>query len=257
MPTGLYLHLDGVVVAMRNLEAQWASLGPLSRPTAIVNSVFMGLNALQIPAPRIGLCHQGQGLFNHLTWMLYLNPGLWMGGTTPAEIRLKVAGLGDTVIHESRHCEQRFRVGRLLRDRRIAQGLERDVAANAREIANRLHIRVPAVAMRIAASPRLTHPIEIAEAREWYESTYGSGSSFRIRTVNGIAGYVNGKGSLRATRTAIGDQVQVGAFARYQRALPGESDAYQIAAALTRLYGVPNHEPLHGHGFINRGVAEY
>jgi hypothetical protein len=220
---------------MRSLEHFWAQVAPERRVKALTGPVFRGLRALQIPPPRVEFVRGNTGTFLHDAWSVELDPALTDGGTTQDEIRRCIAFLGDTIIHESRHCEQFFRVGRLWRDQHLAKGLATGLDAIAQEITNRLEIPRN-IAIQIAASARLYNPIEIAEAREWYGSIYGPRSELHRLRVSAVTGNP-GHGGLRFTETSIGDQYYESAFSRYQRGLPEENDAHEIADALMAIYG--------------------
>jgi hypothetical protein len=252
MPTGLYLHIPGIVNELRSVEARWASLPPFQLRLSITDAIFDGLSALHITWPfLINHVSADQGCFNPGSWTLAINSAWPMDATLPDQIRLQIAEYASAVIHETRHCEQFWRMGRLWRDRQRNRGL----LCGGQEI--EIHLRIlRSTAVAIAASPPLTGRMEIVEAQEWYESTYGSGQAFYTRTQAGVCPY-----GLRETGIASGRQHYHTTFSRYERGLPIENDARCIELELRTLYlepyGLPV-EPLHAnHPPVRRGVSEY
>lgn len=251
MPTGLRqdAHLQAIVTAMRDVEQHWDDYSLFQRLRGIANVVAARLTQIGVRPPtlQLGAGAGNYGQFEFATWQLKLDTALGMGGGVYGNDRVKqVAELGDTITHECRHCEQWFRMGRLLRDRLRAEGR----MADAREITNRLGIDRTA-AGQIAAAPALAGA-ELVEAEAWYESVYGSQASFRETTF--------ATPTLRSTNAAPGQQYQASAFARYQRGLAEEEDAHQTGQEIQRRYLMPhNRQPLRlsRHQPVRQGITSY
>ncbi|MEM7666379.1 MAG: hypothetical protein AAF250_11035 [Pseudomonadota bacterium] len=253
MPTGLRnpAVIGRIVAAMAASEANWAGSLPRQRTLAIANIVVAELRAIGVtpPAVQVATFPGLAGQFDFGPWTLQVDMGMAIGrvGQTQDEMIAKIAELGDTVTHEARHCEQWFRMGRLLASQRRARGLFVD----GREICNRLGIDNRAVGDAAAGAGVMTNA-ERLEAEEWYESVYGGGSGFREQTF---------ALELNATGRATGNAWQTGAYARYQRGLAEEEDAFGIGTAVQRQYLQPhpgvNAPQMTRHAPVRRGVTTY
>ena len=225
MPTGLrsLAALNRIVAAMRALEGTWSSMLPKQRSEAIANAVLAELRTLMIPVPQleVGIFPGLAGQFDFGPWKLQVDQGMAVAkvGQSPVP---KIAELGDTITHEARHCEQWYRMARLLAAERRGKG----ILVDGREIGQRLGINNQVVCNQAAAAPALIG-IEKIEAEEWYASVYGSQSSFRSQTYST---------SLRSTGSQMGTAWQGSQFARYQRALAEEEDAWSTGTELQNLY---------------------
>lgn len=256
MPTGIQqgIHLNSIVAAMQAVEGNWMGLSPQQRCQQIAGAVIAALQANFVPAPQLDIGNLGGGLngqFLFVPWSLQINNNMAIGvGLTPNQLKEVIARLGDVITHEARHCEQWWRMARLVVGDMRANGL----LPTAQGLAGKF----PGVSMAILGqaigAPPLNPP-EAQETRPWYESVYGSGSSFRDINVYG-----------RNLRPTGGQFAQVGAqfrnseFARYQRGLAEEEDAHQTGRAIQQLYlqgsGVLP-QTLIGHQPIAQGIAKY
>lgn len=253
MPTGLRnpVALGRIVAAMRASEASWTGSLPQQRVQSIATAVLAELQLIGVTLPTLQVANFPglSGQFDFGPWTLQVDMNMAVGRVTdtPAQRIAKIAALGDVITHEARHCEQWFRMGRLLAAQRRAQGLFVD----AREIANRLGINNGPPAAAAAAAPALVG-IDRQEAEDWYASVYGARASFREQT------YAT---ELNATGTGTGNDWQDSQYARYQRALAEEEDAWGTGTEIQRLYLL--HHPgvavpaLTRHAPVRQGVTTY
>lgn len=250
MPTGLrqQIVLNRIVNAMVALENTWAGSLPRQRVETIANAVLNELRTLQVAVPLLEVGGFGglDGQFDFVPWNLQVSTNKALGrvGQSPVPV---IAELGDTITHEARHCEQWYRMARLLATERRAKGM----LVDGREISQRLGINNLAVCQQAAAAAPLTG-IEKSEAEEWYQSVYGSQSSFREQTF---------ATKLKSTGAGTGVDWQQSQYARYQRALAEEEDAWNTGAELQRLYlanhpGVPPIR-LTRHTPVRQGISSF
>lgn len=252
MPTGLRnpLVIGRIVAAMNTALGNWAGSIPMQRASGIANVVMAELRAINVLAPNLQVANFPglAGQFDFAPWTLQVDMGMTVGrvGQTQNDIVSKIAELGDTIAHEARHCEQWFRMARLLADQRRAKGLMVD----GRELANRLSISMQAGNAASAAGP-LSVP-ERREAEEWYESVYGSAASFRQTT------YAT---KLKPTGGLSGNDWQTSSYSRYQRGLAEEEDAFALGTEVQRqfLQGFPGVQPpaYSRHAPVRSGVTSY
>jgi hypothetical protein len=257
MPTGLRqpVHLNAIVAAMRDVEARWTALSAQERCQRLAEAVGNALQAIFVPRPRLEVANLGSGLngqFDFTSWSLRINSSMAIGNVrqTPNERKEVIARLGDVVTHEARHCEQWWRMMRLV----VADMRAKGMLPTAQVLAGKVTgVSMAAVSQAVSAPP-LTPP-EAQETRPWLESVYGSGSSFREINVLGR--------NLRPTPGAfaqVGQQFQDSEFARYQRGLAEEEDAHQTGHEIQRLFlqgsGIAP-QGLVGHRPIAQGIALY
>jgi hypothetical protein len=250
MPTGIraVAALGRIVAAMRRVEQNWRGLRPNERVEQIARAVMGELTTVGVTNPNLQVARFPglSGQFDFGPWTLQVDEGMAMGKVTESHIP-KVAELGDTITHEARHCEQWFRMARYLAAERRAKGM----LVTGLELGNRLGIRSAQATQAAAAAPALTRE-ESQEAQEWYESVYGSQSSFRSQTY---------RTNLRSTGTGTGGDWQISQYTRYQRALAEEEDAWNTGTELQRLFlqhyvGVAP-PTLMRHQPVRRGVSQY
>ena len=131
MPTGIRNAGDvtAIVQAMQTLEtnANWNGKTSTQRCSDIANVVVARLANYGVHAPTLdvqNLDAQGlNGRFDYEPWTLQVNETLAsdIAPTVPAnpaeDLRLRrmaIAQFADTITHEARHCEQWFRMARLV-----------------------------------------------------------------------------------------------------------------------------------------------
>lgn len=240
MATGLALRIAEVVTAMRTLETNWATLTVAARCTSITDSVTNQMVAIGVPTPTYDVSDMGAGLdgqFDPSGWSVSINTAMatTADGATETDIRTAIAGLGDVVMHESRHSEQWFRMARLAAEKRPSGTLP-----NIAKIAAALGIPANIVSVAVTKGPLSAD--ERKEAEAWYDSVYGSGESFRNINVYGR--------NLKHTGTETGNQFQITEFVRYEQGLAEEKDAHAIGQAVQTeyltAYGL-SAQPLTGH----------
>lgn len=124
------------------------------------------------------------GTFDFETWTIEIDPqAVFAGKTKISELEPdEVREVADTLHHEARHCEQWFRMARLLAGQKLGvpqpDGRPADETTVAQEIANEMGIP-PSAALWAVQEPLTTGDQESAEAQEWYDSVYGANSAYR------------------------------------------------------------------------------
>jgi hypothetical protein len=257
MPTGLAqpTHLNNIVAAMQNVEANWMALSAQQRTETIANAVTAALRALFVPVPTLQVGNLGAGLngqFDFGPWVLKVNTSMAIGNVhqTAAQRKEVIAKLGDVITHEARHCEQWWRMARLI----VAEMRSKGMLATAQVLAGKVRGVAQNVLNQAVGAPPLTPP-ETQETIAWYASVYGSGSSFRA-----INAYGRNLRPTGGTFAEVGNQFQNSEFARYQRGLAEEEDAHQVGREVQRLFlqgsGIAP-QGLVGHRPIAQGVTNY
>ncbi|HXT58802.1 MAG TPA: hypothetical protein VN699_09200 [Pirellulales bacterium] len=254
MPTGIRqpIHLNSIVAAMQAVEANWLALSAQQRCEQIAASVRAALIACFVPAPTLTVANLGGGLngqFDFGPWTLRINSNManQIGAQTAKEV---IARLGDVITHEARHCEQWWRMLRLIVGDMRAKGLQPSASA----LGGKFQGVSTTIVGQAVGAPPLALP-EVPETRAWYESVYGSQSSFRDINVYGR--------NLRPTGgqfANVGAQFQASEFARYQRGLAEEEDAHQTGRAIQQLFLQGSGllpQTLVGHKPIAQGIAQY
>jgi hypothetical protein len=258
MHTGLArpFHLNRIVAAMCRIEAEWHQLdNNFRRAVEMFRMVEFRLRAIGVPSPVLRQHQSGQGdpaTFHLTTWEIKIDVSRLDHANSAGiiETRLQVAEMGSMMVHEMRHCEQSFRQGRL-----IATSLKNaDRSARERKLAS-YHFP-PHIVQRLLDAPPLTDRHEIAEARQWFNSFYGPGADSRDL----ILAAVRGLETLRRTNTPEGNAYRLTAYARYQRGLPEEHDAYlleeDILHRYLRRYKL-QYNILVSHAPVSHGVSQY
>ncbi len=240
MATGLALRISNVVTVMRTLETNWATLDAANRCKAITDSVADQLTAIGVPTCTFDVSDLGaslNGQFDFASWTTKVSTAMATTASTATEtdIRKTIAKLGDVIMHECRHCEQWFRMARLVAEKRPSGTLP-----NITKIAQTLGMPQNIVSSAVSKGPLSAD--ERKEAEEWYDSVYGSGESFRNINVYGR--------NLNRTGTETGNQFQITEFVRYEQGLAEEKDAHAVGQAVQSqyltTYGL-SPQPLTGH----------
>lgn len=133
MTTGIRTaaNVNTIIAAMRQLEldVNWVGRTATQRCNDIATVVVGELGLFGVHAPTLdvqNLDAQGlNGQFDYTPWTLQINETL-AGDIAPAvpadpaldlqRRRQKIARFSDTIAHEARHCEQWFRMCRLIAD---------------------------------------------------------------------------------------------------------------------------------------------
>jgi hypothetical protein len=136
------------------------------------------------------------GTFSPFDWTIRINPKLYEGAATVGEMRAdQKTQIVNTIYHEARHCEQDFRVARMLAGQELNQRKKKDREAAKATIAQNIAYNVMHLPLNIAqlavATPlykNITAKIfgwlgvkdtAYEQARAWYESMYGKHKSYR------------------------------------------------------------------------------
>lgn len=260
MPTGIRqgLHLNNIVTAMKNVETNWTALSAQQRCQQIADTVTTALQAVFVPVPQIIVGNLPAGIngkFSRGPWSITINVGMAIGriGQTANQRKEIIAQLGDLITHEARHCEQYYKIARLVLGDRRRKGL----MTTANELGGPNGIlgvfSLNAIQRALAAPP--LNPVEEQETRPWYTSIYGKGASFR--NINLLGRQLRPTGGRFAH---VGQQYQQTEFMRYQRGLSEEEDAHQTGREIQRLFllgsGIPP-QPLLGHAPVAQGISAY
>lgn len=245
------------VAAAKKVETDWASLSEADRANNLGKAANDELKAVGVPETGIVVKDLGQrnGQLDFTTWNLDLGEAPYKkASTTTAEM----AGVADTVYHESRHAEQWHRMARL----------EAGKGKSANDIASSLYI--PAnVAQDAATKPLSGDSTEAKEAEAWHESVYGANSAARNTTLQNLSAHGAALNAalaktqasekafkdLQAAGTATPEQLQAALdtwtadFAAYQAAqtqfattyqayrdLPEEKDAWAVGGDIRSAY---------------------
>src|SRR4051812_12342873 len=199
-----------LVTAAEYLGAEWDALAtPEARADVLVRAANEELGALRVPAFTLDLTdlHQVAGQFNYVPWQMQLNRRTFAGALPEGN---GVEDLALTFAHETRHCEQWFRMARLEAGRGKPAGeITREMGVTNADIAPHAH-RQPLD----PASP------EAAEAAVWFDSVYGTGAQQRALTL----------GKLEASYSALVQSAGLyrEAKADFQRAAPKQKAAAKV-----------------------------
>lgn len=163
-----------------------ADKSPSELISAIEATLNGSLDAEQVPAISVVQAPGGgnDGTFDFETWTIEIDPqAVFAGKAKISELSTdEVREVADTLHHEARHCEQWFRMARLLAGQKLgvpqADGTPADETTVAQEIADEMGIPSSA-GLWAAQAPLMTGNEESAEAQEWYDSVYGANSAYR------------------------------------------------------------------------------
>lgn len=161
-------------------------------PRELVNAIMSAINAelraISVPETSVSLNDAGGnlGTFSFDTWTIDLSPSAVFNNKTKISdlTEDEAAEAVNTLHHESRHCEQWYRMARLLAGKLLGVpttilGGIIQVVTVAAQIANDMGI--PArIALMAAMNPLYnTGSQESAEAQAWYDSVYGANAAYR------------------------------------------------------------------------------
>ncbi|WP_410642743.1 hypothetical protein [Amycolatopsis sp. lyj-346] len=177
--TGLAADVGGFVGGLGDVFREWSApgAGPGTRIAALRSAINTQLGLLNVP--KIGLFPGMTGTGGSVYGMF--KPDFWIMDISPELLRLPTldvtqrAKLADTVIHESRHAEQFFRVARLLcvQERKAGsrkkKGERRDAATIATAVAATIGMDLAVVELARQQGAELS-PEEAAEADRWSQS---------------------------------------------------------------------------------------
>jgi hypothetical protein len=192
--TQLAAHLQPQVRALADgfvpLHADWASLTPMQRLQRMGEVVNGQLQAQGIPA--IGVRFEPGRTWAHMrdtTWEISMPREAFMENhPSPAEF----ASLCALMAHEARHAHQWFQAMRTITDPAVLR--QRRVPDHVIEAVER--------------SPRMDPAsTEHLEAREWYESVWGTGAKDRTKTLTDLKKAVQGLAKAEASVTAAQDRL--------------------------------------------------
>jgi len=185
--------IEAYTGAGKTIFDAWQTLNSINRAVCIGKLVNNQLKSIGVhPCSTNGSMDLGSinGKFNFPIWCIDINKNLL---EVPNISKDQFASLINTMYHEARHCEQWFRSARWL------AGMGRSNAAIAHEMQIPLDVADSAcqnqllpvsdfdelVALSIRPIPYIAlekRRMELAEAKEWYNSVYGKGDVHRRKT---------------------------------------------------------------------------
>jgi hypothetical protein len=228
------------VTAAKGVEKDWTSLGTADkRAQKLGDAANEELKKAGVEPCTVKVeAMDSAGALGFRTWTLRIGKNAF----DKASMTLtEMADAADTIYHEARHAEQWFRMARL----RAGAGKK------AAEIATELEIP-PTVATAAEAKPLTGTGTEVAEAKAWYESVYGTGSSHRdtvltelpkasaalTKAMSDLAAVNKDPAATAAAKKAAADAVEAARTKRADlykqyRALPEEADGWIVGGAVT------------------------
>jgi hypothetical protein len=242
-PTGLLdtTVVDRFVGIAKTLATNWDKLAtPEARAKHLTDAALAELKTLGVPAYAVSVKDLGNnaGSFSFPTWTMNMGTAPFSG---PLPGKAALADLADTVLHESRHCEQWFRMARS----RAGAGKSSADIATAMGIPPR--IADEAVKQKLTAAGT-----ELTEAEGWWKSVYGADRVARNATLTDVdvkaTEYKAAKAKwdqVKAKATSTKEEKDAAkkghddALAAFQaahakyKALPEEADAWKVGAAVT------------------------
>jgi hypothetical protein len=225
----------------RTLKANWVKLAtPEARSKLLTDAALAELKTLKVPEYAVSVEDLGNdsGRFSFRVWTMRIGKAPF-SGPLPSDAAL--ADLADTVFHESRHCEQWFRMARL----RAGAG------KTSAEIATETKLQ-PRIADEAFKLPLSAAGDELTEAEGWWKSVYGADAAARNKTLNDLdplqtafdaadqtLATVKANASSTKAQKDKAQKDRDEAFAKLQagdkayHALPEEADAWKVGAAVT------------------------
>ncbi|HEX8112118.1 MAG TPA: hypothetical protein VF516_30505 [Kofleriaceae bacterium] len=251
---GSVLRIDAFARGIKQIQQDWGTLGaPHARAQALCNACNTALRDIGVYPISDVEAHpmEPRGAFNRKQWKLIFREQT-LSQPAPLGGR-EAAGIADTALHETRHCEQHFRVARYLAGQR----------QSAKTIAAQREIPI-AVAQAAAEHPLTCQngtSQEIQEAKQWKQQF---GAKDQVQHDHHIAGETGQEIEHLAQRRAAAQQAltdlqdhqtphdlqrarlaaralaaQIAAvrkvYAAY-RAIPWEADAHEVGVSSARAF---------------------
>ncbi len=157
--------VDRFVRVAHHVIHHWHHFTPEQRAQHLFEAAVAELQPLGVPVPSLLLTDLGAttyGEFRRSTWTLALCSRAFAIPKPDAEA---AANLADTVYHETRHCEQFFRVAQL----------EANRLSSVDALAAALYLPKN-VAVEACACPLNADGAKGQEAQQWYQANYGAGA---------------------------------------------------------------------------------
>jgi hypothetical protein len=229
------------VAIAKTLHAEWDALKtPEGRVKKLTDAALAELKTVGVPAYAVAFkatLGAAAGQFDFPTWTMDVGRTPFEGANPGLDA---VAELSDTIIHESRHCEQWFRMAR----RTAGKG------KTAAEVATLMGIP-QRVADEAVKAPLTAAGAELTEAETWWESVYGAKAADRNKVLDEVLKAGAAYNTAEAHRVAVAknpsstkadiDQATKDRDAAYTKfaaahakytALPEEADAWKIGLAV-------------------------
>lgn len=178
---GSVLRIDAFVRGVKQVQQNWAALGaPSARAQALLAVCNAALRSIGVPPMGDLELHsmEPRGMFDRDQWKLVFRKQIL---SQPAPLSdAEAAGIADTALHETRHCEQHFRIARYL----AGQHVSAQALATQRKI--------PITVAKAATANPLTHqngtPQEVQEAQQWKQALSTQGQSQHNHHISGTTG---------------------------------------------------------------------
>ena len=190
---GTKVAIGRFVTAAKGVETEWGTLTPENRAKKMGDAANTELKTVSVPEAGVALKDLGastNGEFSFTTWGLDLGKPAF---SKPSVTKDEAAGMADTVYHESRHCEQWFRMARLV----AGEGKDADTISKKLFIPKR--IAEEAVKQKFAAD---ASGQDVDEAKEWHKSVYGTGSAERNKVLKALGTLATAQTAALATTAA-------------------------------------------------------
>jgi hypothetical protein len=213
----------------RKLKANWVKLAtPEARAKCLTDAALAELKTLKVPDYAVSVEDLGtnSGRFSFSVWTMRIGKDPFSG---PLPTDAAIADLADTVLHESRHCEQWFRMARF----------QAGAGKTSAEIATDTQIP-PRICDEAVKQPLSAAGVELTEAQGWWK-TLTDLPVLRQAYETAATALEQVKANAASTKEqkdkATKDRDD--AFAAYQAvrakyvALPEEADAWKLGAAVT------------------------
>ena len=227
-----------MTTAAKQVQADWDALKTAdARAQKFAEAPLAELKAAGVPAYTVVMKDLGSanGQFDFTTWSMDLAKGRFETAKPSAAV---MAGVARTIAHESRHCEQWFRMARL----------EAGRGKKAAAIAKKLQIPQK-IADEAEKNPLKADTPEGKEAEAWYESVYGGKGADRGKVLKALPVLGKALADAKAATAALpatASQAEKDAakakqdeaqkaydenYAKY-RALPEEADAFNVGGTV-------------------------
>ncbi len=178
------------VANVKQVQANWATLTPNARGTALTKAANERLKEVNCPPCNASVSNLGgaSGQFDFTTWTLQIDSGLVSKASVTDD---DMADVADTVYHEARHAEQWWRMARL----QAGKGVKADdvkkgmfIPADVAKKATSNPLKATGSFGRAFMSKEkiAEEDQELQEAEAWYKNIYGSGAANRNAVLNGL-----------------------------------------------------------------------
>ncbi len=229
------------VAIAKTLHTEWATLAtPEARVKKLTEAALAELKTVGVPGYAVAFkstLGAASGQFDFPTWTMDINKTLFEGANPGLA---QVAEISNYIVHESRHCEQWFRMARLT----AGKGKTAAEVATAMGIPQR-------IADEAVKTPLTAAGAELTEAQGWWDSVYGAKAADRGTVLTEVLAAGTAYSTAEAHRADVAKDAAATpaakeqatkdrdlALTRFQTAhakytaLPEEADAWKIGLAV-------------------------